>query len=69
MLTLLDVAAEPSKVPWFIGGGVLAVWAVILSAYGLSHPEWPGNKAGRQLAIGITFVIMVGAMTAAVATG
>ena len=69
MLSLLAAAAEPSKVPWFIGGGVLAVWAVILSAFGLNHPEFPANKGVRNLAILVTFVLMAAAMTTAVATG
>lgn len=68
MLWLL-ASAEASKVPWYVAGGVLAVWAVVVSAIGLSRPGFPGSKAGRQLVIAVSFVLMVAAMTAAVVTG
>jgi hypothetical protein len=67
MLSLL-AATEPSKVPFFIAGGVLASWAVVLSAIGLTRPEFPGNDTGTRIVILITAVIVACAMTAAVAT-
>jgi hypothetical protein len=68
MLSLL-AAAEPSKVPWFIFGGAAAAWAVILSAIGLRNPDFPGNDGGARIVMLISFVLVVAAMTAAVATG
>ncbi|HEY5319129.1 MAG TPA: hypothetical protein VIJ20_14160 [Solirubrobacteraceae bacterium] len=68
MLTLL-AAAETSKVPWFLAGGALAVWAVVLSAIGLKRPDFPGNDAGTRIVILISVVLVAVAMTAAVATG
>jgi len=67
MLSLL-AATEPSKVPFFIAGGTLAVWAVVLSAIGLSRPDFPGNDTGARLVILLSVVLVVAAMTAAVAT-
>ena len=29
MLQTLLAASEPSKVPWYIGGGVFVLWAVV----------------------------------------
>jgi hypothetical protein len=67
MLSLL-AATEPSHVAWYIAGGILASWAVVLSAIGLSRPDFPGNERGARLVMLVSFVLVVVAMTAAVAT-
>jgi len=59
---------ESSKVPFFIAGGLLASWAVVLSAIGLSRPEFPGNDRGQRLVILVSVVLVAASMTAAVAT-
>lgn len=61
--------AEPSKVPFFIVGGALAAWAVILSALGLSRPDFPGSQAASRGVMAISVVLVVSAMAAAIATG
>ena len=48
MLTLLIAASEPSKVPFYLAGGALAVWAVILAIVGLTRPEFPYNQRGQR---------------------
>jgi hypothetical protein len=67
VFTVLAVT-EPSKVAFFIAGGVLAAWAVILSAIGISRPDFPGNNAGARAVMLISAVLVAAAMTAAVAT-
>ena len=69
MLAVVLVAAETSKVPWFIAGGVLALYAVILAAIGLRNPEFPFNLRGQRLVMLVTFVLVVIAIGAAIATG
>jgi hypothetical protein len=44
------------------------VWAVVLSAIGLRSPDFPGSEGGARVVMLISFVLMVVAMTAAVAT-
>ncbi len=68
MSALLLAASEPSKVPFYIAGGALAAWAVILAAIGLNRPEFPGNLRGQRTVIGITFTLMVIAIAMAIAT-
>jgi hypothetical protein len=34
--------ASVSKTPYYIAGAVLVVWALLLAAYGITHPEFPG---------------------------
>jgi hypothetical protein len=66
--TLLLAASEPSKVPFYIAGGALAAWAVILAAIGLNRPDFPGNLRGQRTVIGITFTIVVIAIAMAIVT-
>jgi plastocyanin len=63
------VAAEKSKVPFYIVGGVLAVWAVVLSVLiGLRRPSFPGGLAGQRAVIAISVLLVAGAISAAVLT-
>jgi cytosine/uracil/thiamine/allantoin permease len=66
--TLLLAASEPSKVPFFIAGGALAAWAVILATVGLNRPDFPRNLRGQRTVIGITFTLMVIAIAMAIVT-
>jgi hypothetical protein len=68
MLTLLLAAAEPSKVPFYIAGGVLAVWAVVLSAIGLTRPTFPFGGLGQRAVMGISVVLAAVAVAMSIAT-
>jgi hypothetical protein len=68
MSLLLLAASEPSKVPFYICGGVLAVWAVLLAGIGLSRPEFPHDMRGQRGVIAISFLLIVVAIGAAVLT-
>jgi hypothetical protein len=61
--------AEPSKTAFYLAGGALAAWAVILSAVGLTRPEFPGSEAASRGVMAISAVLVIGAAAAAVATG
>jgi hypothetical protein len=67
VLSLLAVA-EPSKAPFYLVGGALALWAVILAGIGLTRPSFPTGAGGERAVIGISFVLMAAAMATAVAT-
>jgi plastocyanin len=63
------LAAEKSKVPFYVAGGALAAWAVIVSVgIGLRNPAFPGNVVGQRLVIAITVVLVLGAVSMAVVT-
>jgi hypothetical protein len=68
MSLLLFAASEPSKVPFYICGGAVAVWAVLLAGIGLSRPEFPNNAGGQRGVIAISFVLIVLAIGAAILT-
>jgi hypothetical protein len=71
-LTALVLAAadhaEPSKTPFYLLGGLLAAWAVVLSAIGMSQATFPATARAKRGVIAISAVFMVGAMATAVIT-
>lgn len=64
-----EAAEETSKTAFYLAGGALAAWAVILSALGLSRPEFPGSDGAARGVMAISTVLMIAAMAAAVVTG
>jgi hypothetical protein len=68
MLTLL-AANDPSRVPWYVAGGALALWAVILATIGLNRPEFPYSARGQAGVIMISLVLVVVAIAMAIITG
>ena len=68
MLSSVFVAATVSKAPFYLAGGALAVWAVVLSAIGLTRPNFPGNTSGQRGVIAISLVLVVIAIAMAVHT-
>ena len=69
MLTLLLAAADSSKVPVYIAGGVLAAWAVVLSGVGLTRPSFPFSAAGQRAVISISFLLAALAVAMAIVSG
>jgi hypothetical protein len=68
VLSLLFAAAEPSKVPFYIAGAVLVLWAVILAGVGLTQPEFPGSQRGARGVMALTLVLVVIALLAGILT-
>jgi hypothetical protein len=65
---LLFAASETSKVPFYIAGGALAIWAVILATIGLNRPDFPGDMRGQRTVIAISSTLMVLAIAMAIVT-
>ncbi len=68
MLTLFFAASEPSKVPFYIAGALLVVWALGLAAVGLTRPAFPYSERGARGVMFVSFVLMLFAMAMAVVT-
>lgn|GEM_PF-2333905 len=68
MLSVVLAAAEPSKVPWYIAGGVLAAGAVVLAWVGLTRPSFPYSARGQRAVMAISLVLVVIAIAMAIAT-
>jgi hypothetical protein len=67
-LLLLTAADEPSKVPFYIIGGALAVYAVILSTIGIQRPNFPSDARGQRGVIAVTAVFAIVAIATAIVT-
>ena len=68
MIHLVQAAGEPSKVPFYIAGGVLALWAVVLAAVGLNRPAFPGGERGARMVMGVSFVLVAITIAMAIIT-
>jgi plastocyanin len=63
------LAVEKSKVAFYLAGGLLALWAVVVSVgLGLRRPDFPGGRGGQTAVIAITAILVVAAMGSAVLT-
>jgi hypothetical protein len=72
MHALLVAAAEggeeSSKGLFYFAGGLLAIWAVALGAYGLSRPDFPSDGAARGI-MGVSALLVLAAVAASIVTG
>jgi plastocyanin len=63
------LGAEKSRVPFYIAGGVLVAWALVVSlGLGLRHPDFPGSQAGERLVLAISAVLVLATVAMAVVT-
>jgi hypothetical protein len=68
VLTLVVAASEPSKVPFYVAGGVLALWAVALASVGLTRPSFPYGARGARGVITVSVLLMAAAIAMAIVT-
>jgi len=61
-------ASAPSKVPFYLAGGLLAGWAVLLGAFGVTHPDFPGSPGRARLVMLTSAVLVAAAVSTAVIT-
>jgi hypothetical protein len=62
--------AEPSKTPFYIAGGVLAAYAVIISAIGITRiGTFPSSKGQARGVMALSAVLVAATMASAVLTG
>jgi Ca2+/Na+ antiporter len=66
---LAAVEAEPNKTAYYVIGGCLAIWAVVVGSVGVLRPQFASSAAAARGAIGVTLLLVVGAMASAVLTG
>jgi hypothetical protein len=68
LLVLAAEEAEHSKTAFYIAGGALAAWAVVLGVIGLRSADFPGSEGGSRGVITVTSVLVIAAMATAVIT-
>ena len=70
LITFAAEESEPSKVPFYIAGGVLAAYAVLLTALGVTRiGSFPAGKAQARGVMALSAVLVAAAMASAVLTG
>ncbi len=61
MNTLATIIAaaegETSEVPYFIAGGLFALWAIVVSIVGLRNPDFPKTKNAGRATLGLSVVL------------
>jgi len=63
------LAAEKSKVPYYIAGGILVAWAMFLSlGIGTRSPNFPSTLGAQRLVMAITAVLVLATVSMAVVT-
>jgi hypothetical protein len=75
LATLIAFAAseegeESSKAVFYVFGGLLAVWALVVSAIGIkAHETFPPSRSAARGVMAISVVLILAAMASAVLTG
>ena len=49
-------------------GGLLALWALVVSFLGITRENWPGDSRTERLVSAISILLVVGAISSAVIT-
>jgi plastocyanin len=63
------LAAEKSKTAYYIAGGLLVAWALIVSVLlGLRKPDFPGSLGGQRIVMAISVVLVIAAASTAIIT-
>jgi hypothetical protein len=60
---------EPSKTAFYIAGGLLVVYAVIIGFIGIRSADFPAKKAQARGVMALSAVLVAAAMASAVLTG
>ena len=68
VLAVTSAESEPSKVPFYIAGGLLVALALALSAIGVRSETFPRSRGAQLGVIGLAVILVAAAMSTAVIT-
>jgi len=51
---------------YYIIGGVLAAWAVVVAFLGIKYDRFPGGKGGERLLVGVSVLLVAGTIGSAI---
>jgi hypothetical protein len=73
MTALLMLAAEAaekesSHTAFYVAGGALTAWALVVAALGIGRPDFPANPGGRAAVIALSVILVAAATSTAVIT-
>lgn len=55
-----------SETPFFVAGGIFAVYAILVSVYGFKKPDFPATAAAARGIMSAGAVLMVAAVSTAI---
>ena len=55
-----------SEAPFFIAGGLLATFAIVISVFGFKQPDFPANAAAARGVMSVGAVLMILAVSSAI---
>jgi plastocyanin len=67
-LLVLLASGEPSKVPFYVVGSTLPVWAVVLTVIGIRRPDFPGSRARRRAVMAVGAILIAATISMAIVT-
>jgi hypothetical protein len=68
VLAVTSAESEPSKVPFYIAGGLLVALALALSAIGVRSETFPRSRGAQLGVIGLAVILVAATMSTAVIT-
>ena len=69
-LAATEHGEETSKTLFYVCGGLLAAWAVVIAAIGIrAHETFPPSQGAARGVMAISVVLILAAMASAVLTG
>ena len=63
-----EAGEEHTPTAFYALGGLLAVWAIVVSALGIKKHDFPSSAGAANAVMGISAVLVVAAMASAVLT-
>jgi hypothetical protein len=69
LLAAAEHAAEEhhkSELPFFIAGGLLVAFAIIISVIGFKKPEFPANEQAARGVMALSVALVAGALGSAI---
>jgi hypothetical protein len=63
-----SVKAEPSKTAFYIAGGLLVGWALLIGALGVARPAFAEGEGTGRAIMALTVVLVAATMAAAIIT-
>ena len=68
LVPVLAAEGEKSKTAFYVAGAVLAVWAVAVSALGITRPDFPRSPMHARAVMAVSALLFLGAVGTAVVT-
>jgi hypothetical protein len=69
LILAAEEAHEASPTLFYVTGGLLALWAVLVSAFGMMRHDFPGGAVASRGVIAISTLLVVAVMAASVISG